>query len=143
MTQLYLLIYKQDLKGFKLPAMAGHWVILLPYKEGGSVGNGFGVNKQTMSLTAKYTQYAITEASLDDDLERYMPIEVTFEGGTGVLSRICTDVTHNRPFHFITRNCQHWVCEVLEKVVQEFPHLNPNGAAEVAKFRTLATGRNQ
>ena len=127
----------------KLPAIAGHWVIFLPFKDGGKNGYGFGVNKTTMSFTASQTQYAITDASLEDDLKDCIPIQIKFEDGAAELNQICTDVSHNRPFHLVNRNCQHWVCEVLDSVVQKYRHLNPNGAAEVAKFRALAVGRNQ
>src|SRR5438046_7432739 len=116
MPQLYLLIYQQDLKKIKLPAIAGHWVIFLPFKEGEKKGYGFGVNKTTMSITDKETQYAITDASLDDDLENYYPIQIQFEDGAAVLNQICSDISHNRPFHLINRNCQHWVCEVLDRL---------------------------
>jgi hypothetical protein len=132
MPQLHLLIYRPP--AF-FPARSGHWALFLPYEEGGSVGYGLGVKKASFRTTQ--TQFEIFEASLEigrDDLQRHIKLQI-YVNGINDLNVICHGVTQGRPFNLVTRNCQHWVCEVIEVVITRFNI--PDGPAELARIKAM------
>src|ERR1700737_4320960 len=117
MPTLHLVIFKP---WTILSKDADHWALFLPEKEGDPHGDFFGVKKN--GYISKMTEFEHVEHCDIQQLQEYTneirSIIALTELGVDrlVLLHICRDVTQDRPFDLITRNCQHWVCEVIKKL---------------------------
>jgi hypothetical protein len=122
MPTLQLVIFKT-----LLPQKAAHWGLLL--LNGGADPNCLGTLyavKKT-SFTSKKTEF--TREAYTPQLQKSVDTEsLDIEVAHFDLSRTCTEVTYNRPFDLLHRNCQHWVYEVVELLVKR---LNIVGGDEV------------
>src|SRR5271170_3411146 len=117
MPTLHLIIFKP----IPMFPVTAHWGLFLPYDEGDPDGLIYQVKKE--SFTSKKTEFNATD--FDPRLQF-----ATFSSCTALpeitikhheLSDICYKVSQGRPFNLITRNCQHWVLEVIQAVAM---HLN-------------------
>lgn len=118
MPILHVIIFKTPWYGIKSMA---HWALLLPEDEvvPGYFGDVFDVQKP--KFTSKETQYSNYNftSEVRDNVDVYNSLKIDVEIYT--LNQICQKVSKNRPFDLVTRNCQHWVCEVIEEVVKDLP----------------------
>src|SRR5437016_6173596 len=133
MPQLYLLIFEPT--EWFYPADAGHWALYVPSKEDEFVGDAFEVKKA--SLITLQTQFGMMKAYLQVGwcgLQNYVPLEINIPS-IAALNQICYGVTFKRPFNIVSKNCQHWVCEVLEKVIEKYDIRN--GKEELRRVRAM------
>lgn len=130
MPQLHLLIFKRR---SYFPKNGGHWALFLPFEKGGTDGCGFDVIKS--SFKAKQTQFKTFDCTPEvgkDRLVECVPLEI-YVDDVPDLNNICNIVTRGRPFHLVNQNCQHWVCEVVEMLVERYEI--PNGKQELTKIK--------
>lgn len=133
MPNLYLLIFEPT--EWYYPADAGHWALYFPSKEDESVGDAVEVKKA--SLVNRRTQFGTIKAYLQIGwcgLQRYELLNIDVLS-LAALTQICHGVTEGRPFNIVTKNCQHWVCEVLEKVIERYRIRN--GEAELRRVKAM------
>lgn len=113
MPTLRFLVFKMAM----LPDAFAHWALFVPNEEGSAEGVLFEVQKRGVFM--RKTQFHYREfdccasgAELRDNIS--IP-EISV--GLVMLNFACHAVTKNRPFHLRSRNCQHWVFEVIEYLV--------------------------
>lgn len=112
MPTLYLLRFKANPI---LPKRSGHWALFLPDEEASSKGLIYTVRKR--GFKSKKTQFSLHEFNLQSPkLESCCSIP-EIDISPYKLSAACHDITKNRPFHLIKSNCQHWVQEVIENLI--------------------------
>jgi hypothetical protein len=109
MPSLHLLLFKQ------LPIFSrdtAHWALFLPDEDGGAKGMLFHIIKE--SYASQNTQYRSRAYSVcnSNDLKYTLAIN-EINVNVAALDQACQRATRGRPFHLISRNCQHWVCEVV------------------------------
>jgi hypothetical protein len=133
MPRLYLLIFEPT--EWYYPDDAGHWALYVPSKEDETVGDAFEVKKA--SLVTFRTEFGMIRAYLQNGwcgLRQYVPLNIDVPS-IASLSQICYGVTEGRSFNIVTKNCQHWVCEVLEEVIKKYNILN--GEAELRRVKAM------
>lgn len=125
MPTLHLIIFKTPWYGFKSTA---HWALLLPENEvtPHCFGDVFDVKKP--AIMSKETQYAMYDFTpeIRDNVDVYHSLKIDVE--TYVVNQTCQKVSKKRPFDLVTRNCQHWVIEVIEELVKD---LNVPGGDDI------------
>jgi len=113
MPTLRFLVFKMAM----LPDALAHWGLFIPNQEGSTEGILFEVQKRGFFMRKTLFHYrefncCTSGAELRDNI----PIpELSI--GPVMLNFACHEVTKNRPFHLRNRNCQHWVFEVIEYLV--------------------------
>ena len=125
MPTLHLIIFKTAWYGIKSTA---HWALLLPAEQvtPHCFGRVFDVQKPTlMSNETQYSNYHFTP-EVRDNVDVYHSLNIEVE--TYTVNQICQRVSKDRHFDLVTRNCQHWVCEVIEQLVED---LNIQGGNEI------------
>jgi len=113
MPTLHLIKFKPPLAG--LPKGTAHWALFLLYDEQDSVGLLYSVKKE--SFISNKTEFSVVDfdpQTASDVLSCVALTEISIKHH--ILSEICYKVSEGRPFNLISRNCQHWVCEVIEKI---------------------------
>ena len=78
-----------------------------------------------MSKETQYSMYDFTP-EIRDNVDFYHSLKIDVE--TYIVNQICQKVSKERRFDLVTRNCQHWVCEVIEELVKD---LNIPGGKEI------------
>ena len=147
MPNLHVLIYK-PCRWF-LPRKASHWALLLLNEDVNSddvnsddvksgdfnsddVGIVFDVQKN--AFKSKKTQFATLDfKKIRDNVHSAIALEIQVTEYQ--LNMICQDVSKNRPFHLLSRNCQHWVLEVIKRLVEEL-HIS-NGDEIIHNIKRL------
>lgn len=99
-----------------LPKSTAHWALFIPDQEGGSEGVVYSMRKAAF---ANKTQLHCSQITLGD-MANLQSVIVVPEVKTCeyLLSAVCHEVNTGRSFNLITRNCQHWVFEVIERLVE-------------------------
>jgi hypothetical protein len=113
MPTLRFLVFKQLL----FQKFLAHWALFIPNREGSAQGVLFEVKK----LKSKRTQFWHRDFNYLQEakhLRANIPIpEIKIK--TPDMNRVCHRVNKNRPFHLLNSNCQHWVFEVMERIIRE------------------------
>lgn len=120
---LHLIIFKTPF--FKSLA---HWALLLPSHEPKPVYVGwvFDIHKTAIkSKETEYARYGFTP-EIEANVESYHSLNLDVDDYT--LNQTCLKVSKDRPFDLVTQNCQHWVYEVIEELIQ---YLNVPGGDEI------------
>jgi|SRR5271154_1659752 len=122
MPTLQLVIFKTPFS-----QKTAHWALLL--LNGGADPNFLGTiySVKKTSLTSKKTEF-IPQTYTPQLQKLVNTVSLDIEVAHFDLSRTCTEVSLNRPFDLLNRNCQHWVYEVVELLVKR---LNIVGGDEV------------
>jgi len=130
MPTLHLIIFKP------IPMFPGtaHWGLFLPYDEGDADGLVYQVKKQ--SFTSKKTEFNAQDFDpRSSEFSSCIALpEISIKHH--VLSDICYDVSHDRPFHLINRNCRDWVREVIEKVVIQL-NMSTEGERVIRRIKEM------
>lgn len=114
MTTLRVLVFNPPL----LPKSMAHWGLFLPYREGRADGILFQVQKRGYSRSqTMFSQRGFNYRISKSDLLANIPIpEIRVRPVK--LNHSCHEVTQNRPFHLLRRNCQLWVFEVIKHLAR-------------------------
>ena len=126
MPTLHLIIFKTPF--FQSTA---HWALLLPADIVGFnyFGDVFDVKKTALiSKKTEFARYNFTR-EIQNNVGEYHSLNFDVEHYT--LNQICQNVSKDRPFDLVTRNCQHWVIEVVEELVD---HLNVERGDEIVNW---------
>ena len=113
-STLHLVRFKQ-LPVFKRDT--SHWALFLPYEDGKAPGSLFHITKESyVSWKTEYrTKHFTPRQSADlESILAISEINVT----VAALDAACQRVTADREFNILTKNCHHWVCEVVEDLVR-------------------------
>src|SRR5437667_2666677 len=113
MPYIHLLVFKPPPLW---PPEAGHWALYLHFQQGSWEGTVFGVQKKGLITRQTMLSRELVTAEIYSEVSRFVPLNIEVE--EYYLSEACQSVTANRPFHIKTANCQHWVCEVIEKLME-------------------------
>jgi hypothetical protein len=111
---------------FKGPiANARHWAFFLPHddenndgklNDEGSLGHYYGVAKN--SFVSMETAFLLLEATDEKVIVKRLELsEINISKLE--LSNVCLEVCQNRPFNLYGRNCQNFVCEVIERLYED------------------------
>jgi hypothetical protein len=109
MPALYLIIFKTPF--FKKMA---HWGFLLPNE--GNCSDIVSVKKAALHSKRTEIDYNTLTTDIERNIASYHPLNINIEIYT--LNQVCQNVSRNRHFDLFSRNCQHWVLEVLEELVR-------------------------
>jgi hypothetical protein len=118
MPTLHLIKFKPPIA--LLPKGTSHWALFLPHEceEGDSEGLLYSVKKESFTSTKTEFQRAkFDPQSASDVLSCIALTEICIKHV--FLAAVCYQVSDGRPFHLISRNCQHWVYEVIEKLTMQ------------------------
>ena len=133
MAALRLLIFKRGI--FKLPVGFCHWALFIPGEgEGcpdGILFEALGKRKYwifTTTTCLKVSKHRRSKLKVAHDIEIS---EISVNPKT--LKAACGAVTKDRPFNQIFRNCQHWVFEVIQYLVDS--QYIDNGVEILAEIR--------
>src|SRR5579862_7863902 len=109
MPALHLVLFKQ------LPVFSrdtAHWALFLPNEDGEALGILFHITKESyVSWKTEYRQRNFSPRR-SPELESIFAIS-EINVGKAALDAACQRVTRDRDFNIITKNCHHWVCEVV------------------------------
>jgi hypothetical protein len=136
MPTLSLLIFKSPPL---LPKRLSHWAFYLPPEDEQQCGRIYSVKKKEFS--SEYTQliYEPFDPGQDKSL---LCIEIPSIGiERGQLLTICEEVTKDRRFNLMTRNCQDWVEEVIKKVEEDLNIVKRVDVVALAKTHGYTTFR--
>src|SRR5271169_5292723 len=110
MPLLHLLIFKTPL----VLKSTAHWALFLPDEDGAPIGLMFHAAQE--SLTSNRT--CISQMSFDVRAHmKQIQSSIVLPDLDVVVYQVweaCQAVSDNRAFNLVTRNIQHWVCEVIE-----------------------------
>jgi hypothetical protein len=112
-----------------------HWALLLPEIEFTPYCFGSVFDVQKPAFASKETQYSNYDFTSEtrNNVDDYHSLKIDVESYT--LNQICQKVSKGRLFDLVTRNCQHWVCEVIEELVKD---LNvPDGDEILSRVKRL------
>ena len=113
MPTLHLIIFSS----IPMVPRFAHWGFFLPYEEGGTEGVIHHVKKR--SFISNTTEYAAADLTPSISYTSCTPLpEIIIKNHE--LSEICYRVSDGRPFHLLSRNCQHWVFEVIQAIATKF-----------------------
>lgn len=132
MPILHLIIFKTPWYGIKHTA---HWALLLPEEEvtPKCFGYVFDVQKPTIiSKETRYSMYSFTP-KIQGNVDVYHSLEIDVKAYD--VNQICQKVSKERRFDLVTRNCQHWVCEVVEELVEDLDI--PGGEEILSRVKSL------
>ena len=115
MPTLHLIKFKPPIA--LLPKGTSHWALFLPHEceEGDSEGLLYSVKKESfISTKTEFQRAKFDPRSASDVLSCMALTEICIKHA--VLAEVCYEVSDGHPFNLISRNCQHWVYEVIEKL---------------------------
>jgi len=113
MPTLRFLIFKQVL----FEKFLAHWALFIPNKEGGGQGVLFEVKKWKSKRT-HFWHRDFNDREAAKYIRANIPIpEINVKPPE--MNRVCHTVNKNRPFHLLNSNCQHWVFEVMERLIRD------------------------
>lgn len=95
-----------------------HWAFFIPNEEGSTQGVLFEVTKWESNRTHFWQRdfnYAEQDAK---HVRANIPIhEINIMAHE--LNQACHRVNRDRPFHLLKSNCQHWVFQVMERLIRD------------------------
>lgn len=116
MPTLHLILFKQ------LPVFSrdtAHWALFLPKEDGEASGILFHITKESyVSWKTEYRQKNFVPRR-SPELESIVAISEINISKVG-LDAACQRVTHSRDFNIVTKNCRHWVCEVVDDLARTY-----------------------
>ena len=119
MPTLHLILFKQ------LPVFSrdtAHWALFLPNEDGEASGILFHITKEScMSWKTEYRQKDFLPHP-SPELESIFAIS-EINVSKAAVDAACQRVTHKRNFNIVTKNCHHWVCEVVDDLVQTYRYI--------------------
>jgi hypothetical protein len=105
-----------------------HWAFFIPDREGSAQGVIFEVRKWNSNKT-HFWHRTFNYREESRGLRANIPIpEITIKSPE--LNQACHRVNKNRRFHLLTSNCQHWIFEVIEHLVE---NMNIENGVEILK----------
>ena len=108
-TTLHLLIF--EIRYF--PKSMSHWALFLPFEENGHKGRIASVRKHISLKRETLFEFTDFDTRTQQQMTK-IPLPLIIEE-TKLLDA-CHQVTKNRSFDFWVKNCQKWVCEVVERI---------------------------
>ena|SRR5437762_8221162 len=115
MPTLQLLIFKSC----PIAPKIAHWALFLPQYDGSPFGILYSVKKT--GFVSRNTQLSLLNLNPQDEYESDIQSMIAIpelDVQPYNVAMICRQVSEGRHFNLITQNCQHFICEVLNELLQ-------------------------